>query len=74
MVMALITLVSIYLAPETYRRDLKHIQDENQAIQVELLRKICTAISAGNLYLPLYNLNPATKPTQRKESLLWNRL
>ena len=23
------------LAPETYRRDLKHIQDENQAVRVE---------------------------------------
>ena len=30
--MALITLVSVYLAPETYRRNLKHIQDENRAV------------------------------------------
>ena len=40
MVMALISLISVSLAPETYRRDLKHIQDENHAVQVELLRKI----------------------------------
>jgi hypothetical protein len=30
--MALITLVSIYLPPETYLRNLKHIQDENRAV------------------------------------------
>jgi MFS transporter, MHS family, shikimate and dehydroshikimate transport protein len=37
MIMALITLVSVYLAPETYRRDLKHIQDEHRAtLQAEL--------------------------------------
>ena len=31
MVMALISLVSVSLAPETYLRNLKHIQDENRA-------------------------------------------
>jgi hypothetical protein len=32
MVMALISLISVSLAPETYLRDLKHIQDENRAV------------------------------------------
>src|SRR2546423_12258193 len=58
------------LAPETYRRDLKYIQDEDHADKLNSCGKICTAISAGNLYLTLYNVNSATKPTQKEESLL----
>ena len=45
--------VSVSLAPETYRRYLKHIQDEEHAVQVELLRQNLHRYLSGT---PLLNL------------------
>jgi len=51
-------IVAVSLALETYRRDLKHIQDENQAVQVELLRKNLHRYLSGESLLNLVQREP----------------